>query len=122
MATFDFDYGGRTLSLVPLRELTLGELFWIRENFDIPGQVELENGMGEMEPQAWRAYLSTVVRRTADVKADDPALDRVPIMPLILALNEESAAHNDALEAEKEKKGARPTGARRARSGSRASA
>lgn len=104
----EFDYNGKKVRAIPSWEMTLGDLDFIRQHFEIPGQVELENGMGEMEPKAWRAFLVASIRQVEPgINPKDVNLDHVAITPIILALNEEANEHSDQVE--RAKNAARPT-------------
>lgn len=119
MAEFEFD--GRTIQVLAQHAIELGDLAFIKEHYDIAGLVDLEVGMSEMDPIAWRAILIASIRRVQpDVSPTHGGIDHVAIMPLIEALNEERVAHVEAQAAAEG--GARPTTARRptrARSGGR---
>lgn len=126
MATFDFD--GQAIRVIPPRELTLGDLAYMKEHFDIPGQAELEQGLGDMEPHPWRAFLVASIRLaqpTVDPKT--AVVDHVVVSALVETMNEERMAEIEAQEkADRAKKGGtRPTGgsgSSRARSGPSSSA
>lgn len=127
MAEFEFD--GRTIKLLAQHEIELGDLAFIKQHFDICGLVDLENGMGDMDPTAWRAILIASIRRVQpEVSPTHGGIDSVAIVPLIEALNADRAAYLDAQAAALEEQAealegrARPTtGPRqtRARSGAR---
>jgi len=109
MATFDFE--GEAITVAVLETLELGELAFMRERFGVGGIVDLERGMANMEPDAWRAILVASVRRVhREVAPEHEAIDGVSVMPLLQKLNEERAAAAEG--------GDRPTGRKsRARSG-----
>lgn len=120
MATFEYE--GREVRVIPQWEVTLGDLAFMRENFDVQGMVELEQGMADMEPTAWKAILVASIRQVQPgVDPKTAKVDHVPVLPVIMALNEERAAHYEAIEeAEKAANRKRPTSrskASRARSG-----
>lgn len=120
MAQFEFD--GRSITVIPPRELTLGDLGFIKEHFGLSGQVELEDGLANFEPASWRALLVNSVRRVQpDVSPTHGDFDGVVILPLMEQMNEERAAAIAAMEDEKESDAARPTGrsSTRGRSGGR---
>lgn len=125
MATFEYD--GKDVRVIPQWEITLGDLAFMRENFEVPGLVELEQGMADMEPVAWRAILVASIRQSQpNVNAKSVQIDHVPILPIVMALNEEREAHYSALEdAAKAAKRDRPTSrsrSTRGRSGAPSSA
>lgn len=109
MATFDFE--GEKITIALSHSLELGELAVMRERFGVEGLVDLERGMANMEPDAWRAILIVSVRRVhPDVALDHEGIDAVAVLPLIEKMNEERAAVAEG--------GDRPTGRKsRARSG-----
>ncbi len=112
MATFDFE--GERITVIEQHALELGELAFMRERFGVEGLVDLERGMANMEPDAWRAILTASVRRVhADVPLDHDGIDSVAVLPLIEAMNAERDERRAAAAG-----GDRPTGRKsRARSG-----
>jgi hypothetical protein len=95
-----FEYEGKEIRVIPPREITLGDLQFMRDHFDIPGQVELEQGMGDMEPGAWRALFVASIRQVQpSVDPKTAALDHVAVLPVLLALNEELAAEQEKRDA-----------------------
>lgn len=109
MATFDFE--GEAITVADSHTLELGELAFMRERFGVEGLVDLERGMANMEPAAWRAILVASVRRVhREVAPEHEALDAVAVLPLVEKMNEERAVAAGG--------GDRPTGRKsRARSG-----
>lgn len=119
MATFD--YNGHAYRVVPLWEFTLGDLAFLRDKFDIGGQVELENGLADVEEKAWSALLVlSIWREHKDVDAGKVDVSDVPIVTLITELNEEAdKRREEEAKAKVEKGRGRPTkGSRSSRASS----
>ncbi|MGE4175605.1 MAG: hypothetical protein AB7G65_07110 [Thermoleophilia bacterium] len=112
MAQFEFD--GRKVTVIPPRELTLGDLAFIKQFFDIESQSALEDGLGNLDPDAWRGLLIASVRRNQpDVSPTHGGIDGVAVTALLEQMNEETMAYLEAKEAEDAKAeggGGRPTG------------
>ncbi len=109
MAEFEFD--GRSVAVIPPRELTLGDLAFIKKEYDIDSQVLLEEGLAMVDPVAWRALLTASIRRgQPEVSATDGRLDDVAIVPLMEAMTAEREAALLKMEAEQQGGGDRPTG------------
>jgi hypothetical protein len=114
VAQFEFD--GRSITVIPTRELTLGDLAYIKEHFEIDSQATLEEGFIAGEPDAWRGLLIASIRRVMpDVSPTHAGIDDVPIAALYQEMAEEGAAwlEKKAAEAEKAAGRARPTVAKR---------
>jgi hypothetical protein len=109
----EFEFDGRNITVIPPRELTLGDLAYMKEHFDIEGLLALEDGLGSQEPVAWRALLVTSIRRVQpDVSPTTGLIDGVAITPLTMTLNAETYAWLEKQEAEAAKAAAgrtRPT-------------
>ncbi len=114
MATFEFE--GKPVTVLAQHTMELGDLAFIKEHFDISGMVELEQGMGEMEPNAWRAILISSIRRTQpDIDPKHPGVDAVAILPLVVDMNAEGVERAEAMAAAAGR--ARPTSRSRASAG-----
>jgi hypothetical protein len=115
LAQFEFD--GRTITVIPPRELTLGDLAYMKEHFDVEGLLALEDGLGNQEPAAWRALLIASIRQVQpDVSPTTGGIDHVAITPLTMEMNAETMAWLEKQQEEAEKAAAgraRPTAAKR---------
>jgi len=96
MASFEFE--GKTIRLIPPREITLGDLQFMREHWEIAGQVELEQGMGDVEPAAWQALIVASIRQAQPGINPKVDVSHIAPLPLLYALNEELAAEEEARE------------------------
>src|SRR5262245_11367970 len=104
-----FEYEGREVKVIPFWELTLGDLQFMREHFDVAGQLEREQGLGDVEPNAWRAILVASIRQVEPgVDPKKARLDHVAIVPIMLVMNDEQIAEEERREAAKAAN-ARPT-------------
>ena len=114
MAQFEFD--GRSITVIPPRELTLGQLAFIKQQYGIESQVDLEDGLGSVDPVSWRALLITSIREVQpDVSPTTGGIDHIAIVPLMEEMNAETLARLEAREAEEKARekaggGDRPTG------------
>jgi hypothetical protein len=117
VATFDFE--GREIRVIPVREMELGDFAFVKREFGIDGGVAFEAGLEALEVDAVRALLINSVRRVVpDVTADHPGVDGVNLVELSEQLNADSAAHQEAKRKEQEKRTsrggrARPTAGKR---------
>jgi hypothetical protein len=116
LAQFEFD--GRTITVIPPRELTLGDLAFIKQHYAIDSQVDLEDGLGSLDPDAWRGLLIASIRQVQPgVSPTTGGIDHVAIQPLLEDINRETLEWLEAKAAEDEKVekaegGGRPTGGR----------
>jgi len=97
-----FMVGKQRVKLLRTKQLTLGELGWLKRERGIRGMVDLEDGVMEMDPDAWSGlvYLSAV-RELPALEPDHPDLAAVLVMPL---LEEGNQLVRDALDAALEAK------------------
>ena len=113
MATFEFE--GEKITVIPQHQLELGDLAFMKEHFHIEGLVNLEYGMANMEPAAWRAILIASIRRTQPgISPEHPGIDTIAVLPLIEEMNAERAERAAAQE-KAQAGGGRPTRARSSR-------
>jgi hypothetical protein len=111
----DFEFDGRQVTVVPPRELTLGDLAYIKQNYAIDSQVDLEDGLGSLAPDAWRALLIVSIRRVdPKVTPNHGGIDGVSLQPVLEAMNKETLEWMEAKAAEDEaaEDRTRPTGGR----------
>lgn len=112
MAEFEFD--GRTIRVIPPRELTLGDLAFIKQEFDIDGLLAVEEGLGNQEPSAWRALLIASIRQVQpNVSPTHGGIDHIGIQELTETMNRETLEWLEAKaveDAKRDEGGARPTG------------
>lgn len=124
-----FTYEEQEVRVIPIRDMELGDLAFIKREFGFEGALELEAALAGQEENAWRALLVNSVRRV--VPGVDPSgagVDHVRVQDLVEVMNEETDAYLEAKAAELEKRASkggrsRPTAAKssssRARSGGR---
>ena len=99
-----FRVGKQEVPLLRTKQLELGELSYLKRERGIRGMVDLEDGLMEMDPDAWSGllYLSAV-RVLPALEADHPELLKVKVMPLLEESNRLVAeALEQALEAKRE--------------------
>jgi hypothetical protein len=108
----EFEFDGRNITVIPPRELTLGDLAYIKQHFGIDSQVDLEDGLGSLDPDAWRGLLMASVRQVQPgVSPTHGGIDHVGIQALLEELNREALEwlEKKAAEDAEVEDGARPT-------------
>jgi hypothetical protein len=97
-----FRVGKADVPLLRTKQLELGELGYLKRERGIRGMVDLEDGLLELDPDAWSGLLYVSARRVLPaIDADHPELRKVLVMPL---LEESNRLVREALDAALEAK------------------
>lgn len=103
MATFEYE--GRDIRVVPVHEMDLGDLAFIKREFGIDGTIALGTALANQEVDGWRGLLVNSVRRVdPGVSPDTAGLDHVRIQELTDALNGEYDEYVESKAAEEAKR------------------